>query len=806
MGFLLKGWNHLSITLKFGGVLAILLISIIAIAAISYLGLETTNTETDNALESVAVQRSALEMNRELQDAGILQRDFFLQYPIIGVDEARSTYVQPAIAKTGNVVTVSQELKEQAISSESITSTQLEDNDRFEFTLSTTQRSNITLFLESVGLVEDLYEADTGLQAQMLLNLGTLQQILENDENQHDKTNETLQLSARDFLITGQESAYERLQVASADLRTAIEASEDFDEETKATLLDTLDEIDDISEEILDANSTIRDNFDDLNLLADYVNPISEELVVEADNSVEASRIEIENTRETVNRSLIGVAIAAILLAIVASTLLNNSITRNIIRLTATAQELQAGNLDARVNVRSNDEIGVLGNSFNQMASDLQSLINTLEERVQARTRDLEIAAEVSREAATTVDPDLLLPRVTELMTNAFNLYYASVYLYDDSSQTLQHQASASPIAKNLETLAGRTVAITDKGIISQAGREQSVVVINDTASSDNFVQLDVLPDTKSEVTLPMMVGNELIGVLDLQANVQDRFTDVDLNVLQPLADRIAVTIRNAQLFAEAEKSRAEAEEANRVKSQFLANMSHELRTPLNAILNFTAFVKDGDLGDVNEDQVDALSQAHGSGKHLLSLINDVLDLTKIEAGLMDFFIQQIDLNEILGAIEAVAKGLTKDKPKVSLKTNIDKDLPITYGDKRRIRQIFLNLLSNAVKFTLEGTITINAQRQSDKVLFQVMDTGIGIAPEDQELIFESFKQAKHNLSESIGTGLGLPITKYFVESHGGRIWVESDIDQGTTFNVELPILSEEQAQQINTKLQAKAN
>jgi signal transduction histidine kinase/putative methionine-R-sulfoxide reductase with GAF domain len=292
-------------------------------------------------------------------------------------------------------------------------------------------------------------------------------------------------------------------------------------------------------------------------------------------------------------------------------------------------------------------------------------------------------------------------------------------------------------------------------------------------------------------------LGQRQIGWFAFFSDRPRKFSDFERRIIRGMADLAAAAIERSRLFAEAQAGQNAAEEANRVKSRFLANMSHELRTPLNAILNFTAFVADGVLGPINARQAEALHQSGASGRHLLSLINDILDLTKIEVGLMDLFIQEVDLNEALAVTVSVARGLVKDKP-LELRTEIEEQLPHTFGDKRRIHQVFLNLVSNAIKFTPQGSVTIRASHQGNRVYVSVSDTGIGIAPEDQSLIFESFRQARHDLPEVSGTGLGLPISKFFVEAHGGVLRLESAPGKGSTFYVEFPIRSKEEADAAN--------
>lgn len=241
----------------------------------------------------------------------------------------------------------------------------------------------------------------------------------------------------------------------------------------------------------------------------------------------------------------------------------------------------------------------------------------------------------------------------------------------------------------------------------------------------------------------------------------------------------------------EAEAARQEAEAANQLKSQFLANMSHELRTPLNAILNFSRFVSEGMLGEVNQEQVDLLGKVDDNGKHLLTLINDLLDISKIEAGQLKLFVEDnINLQKEFNAVSDVAHTLTADTP-VEVITHIDDDLPPMLGDRRRIRQVMLNLVSNACKFTKEGSITLALTQDADYIVFTVRDTGPGIAPEDHEMIFQTFSQTTEGLKQGGGTGLGLPISRRLAEIHGGSLTLDSRLGDGATFTLRLPVASE---------------
>lgn len=293
-------------------------------------------------------------------------------------------------------------------------------------------------------------------------------------------------------------------------------------------------------------------------------------------------------------------------------------------------------------------------------------------------------------------------------------------------------------------------------------------------------------------VTIPITSGDEL-GLLAQSFNqmtneiaaARERLESWTQNLERTVEQR---TAELAQAKEEAERARAIAEQANQLKSQFLANMSHELRTPLNSIINFSRIISAGIHGPVTDEQKEYLDRVRRNGEHLLGLINDILDLSKIETGRMDLYKEPLRVEEVIKSILGTAERLTKGKL-IELRQEIEPNLPVVQADRARIRQVLLNLLSNAAKFTETGSITVRASLVDDDLVISVVDTGIGIPPEHLPLVFEEFRQVDGSTNRRYeGTGVGLAICKKLIDLHNGRIWVESTPGAGSSFSFSLPL------------------
>jgi signal transduction histidine kinase len=366
---------------------------------------------------------------------------------------------------------------------------------------------------------------------------------------------------------------------------------------------------------------------------------------------------------------------------------------------------------------------------------------------------------------------------------------YANVFQYDGKlihhvtsygwpPHLRQALHSAFPMAANRSLIAGRVVI------------EKRAVRLKDTHLDPDYDRnLSRALEYRRILGVPMSREGHVIGAIVVGWAKPGPIHQRHEELLKTFADQAVIAIENVRLFHELDERNIQIEVVSRHKSEFLANMSHELRTPLNAILGFSEALDERYFGDLNEKQVEYVKDIHSSGKHLLSLINDVLDLSKIEAGKMELELSDFDLSSALdNALTLVKERAHRHGVAVGLE--IEPELGMIRADERKFKQVMLNLLSNAVKFTLEGgAVSVHARQNRKMIEVAVSDTGPGVAPDDQAVVFEEFKQVGPlTTRKTEGTGLGLPLAKRFVELHGGEIRLQSELGKGSTFSFTLPI------------------
>jgi GAF domain-containing protein len=326
---------------------------------------------------------------------------------------------------------------------------------------------------------------------------------------------------------------------------------------------------------------------------------------------------------------------------------------------------------------------------------------------------------------------------------------------------------------------------------------EGRVIHIADVKADPEYTLVEAprLGDFRTALSVPMLREGISIGVLALTRSEVQPFTDQQIELVTTFADQASIAIENVRLFDEIQDKSRQLEEASQHKSQFLANMSHELRTPLNAILGYTELMVDGAYGEPSEKMLGILKRLEANGKHLLGLINDVLDLSKIEAGQLVLELSDYCIQDIAQTVRSTLEPLAADK-KLAFKVEMAAELPPGHGDGRRLTQVLINLVGNAIKFTDVGEVAIKAQAHNGSFRVSVRDTGPGISSADQARLFQEFQQADNAITKKKGgTGLGLAISKRIIEMHGGRIWVESQLGQGSTFTFTLPVIVERQVE-----------
>ena len=492
--------------------------------------------------------------------------------------------------------------------------------------------------------------------------------------------------------------------------------------------------------------------------------------------------------------------LAGLLLALIAGLFLARKMVVPIQALRVGAARLGAGDLGQRISIKTGDELEGLADQFNDMAGKLQDSYADMENKVETRTQELaqsvgELRAlgEVSQAVNSTIDLETVLNTIVTKAAQLAGTEAGAIYVYDEAQNEFRLRATYGMSEELITAMQDQHASISEAVSDLTAAREPNQVadLLDQPSAPVNAIMIKA--GYRARLLVPLLAPDGPVGALVVRRREPGEFPKSTVDLLRTFAAQSVLAIQNARLFSEIGQKSQQLEVASQHKSQFLANMSHELRTPLNAVLGYTELILDSIYGEVPEKARTTLERIQSNGRHLLGLINDVLDLSKIEAGqltlsLADYSIKGV-VHNVYGAVESLATSKN-----LALKVELPKDLPPAHGDERRLTQVLLNLVGNAIKFTDTGEVAIRTSVANGSYTVAVHDTGLGIAEQDQGKIFEEFQQADSSITKQKGgTGLGLAIAKRIIEMHGGRLWVEFELGHGSTFAFTVPVNVETQ-------------
>jgi signal transduction histidine kinase len=532
-------------------------------------------------------------------------------------------------------------------------------------------------------------------------------------------------------------------------------------------------------------------------------------LVWEAETEVDSSTKQALSVQRLSARMLLLFAI----LSLISSTLIvwlyvGRNLIRRLMRLSGGMLAIAGGSHHTPIEISGSDEIAEMGRvaeilrkntlERDELLGERAQAAERLEQQVKERTielaqsvEELRALGEVSQAVNSTVNLETVLTTIVAKATQLSNTEAGAIYVFDDAAQEFRLRATYGMDDKIVEEIRERHIHIGETAI-GVAAERRMPVQIPDIQNDPSSLVLDVIVRAgfRAWLTVPLLGADRVVGALVVRRKAPGEFPKHTVDLLQTFAAQSVLAIQNANLFTEVEEKSRQLEMASQHKSQFLASMSHELRTPLNAIIGLTEMMFTNAARFGTEKAQEPLRRVHNAGNHLLGLINQVLDLSKIEAGKLELNPATVKLAPLIDEVVGTARQLAEPN-KNRLVVEAPENLGALTVDPMRLRQILLNLLSNACKFTKQGEVAVRARKLVDGcdwIEFAVADTGIGMTPEQQAKLFEEFSQADASTAQRFGgTGLGLAITRKLARMMGGDVTVTSEPGKGSVFTVRLP-------------------
>ena len=493
----------------------------------------------------------------------------------------------------------------------------------------------------------------------------------------------------------------------------------------------------------------------------------------------------------TIERSGI-LLLAALALALLSGLFLARRMIVPIQALRAGAARIGSGDLAQRISIKTGDELESLADQFNDMAGRLEESYADLEKRVELRTRELATLGEVSQTVNSTLELETVLSTIVAKAVQLSDTDAGAIYVYDEQEQDFTLRATYGMSEEFSAAITEHRIDLRNTAVGRATDNREPVQVPDLNDEPPSAVKDIVLREGyRALLVVPLLRPDRVVGALVVRRRQPGEFAKRTIDLLQTFASQSVIAIQNARLFQEIEEKGRQLEIASQHKSQFLANMSHELRTPLNAIIGLTEMMTEHSARFGTEKALEPLRRVLRAGRHLLMLINDILDLSKIEAGKLELNIESVPIAPMIEEVSGTSRPLAEQNGN-RLVVECPADVGALQADPVRLRQTLLNLLSNACKFTKQGDVRLSVKRMKDDgkpwLEFSVADSGIGMTPEQMEKLFQEFTQADSTTSRQFGgTGLGLAITRRLCRMMGGDVTVTSELGKGSTFTIRLP-------------------